>query len=292
MGLAKSLSMSLIGKQIDGIYHTGICVYGKEYFYGNGINCENEGATPFGTPTETIELGETELPQEMFHDFLQDISERFTFLTYNIATNNCNHFTNECSTFLVDKTIPDFALKQAEEFFETPLGQMVKPMVMAQQNALIQGASSMFDTGSAENENKTLNVNPEAVLNTFSQLQGETPVAADLSDSITAISDISLLQESIITTPCLVLYLWSSVNEECKDSNTKIGEIAEKFSNDETSQVTFFSVNTQQVVEVAYNFNVKTIPCAYVYQNGEVVLTQEKFDPEELEQKLTELKKE
>lgn len=122
-GLAKSLSMSLIGKQIDGIYHTGIWVYGKEYFYGNGINWEAEGATPFGAPTQTIEMGETQIDQEMFHDYLQDISDRFTFLTYNIATNNCNHFTNEWATFLVDKAIPDFALKQAEEFFETPLGK-------------------------------------------------------------------------------------------------------------------------------------------------------------------------
>jgi len=53
------------------------------------------GSTPFGIPTRIEELGRTELPQEMFHDFLSDISDRFTFMTYNIATHNCNHFTNE-----------------------------------------------------------------------------------------------------------------------------------------------------------------------------------------------------
>ena len=231
-GLAKQLSMGLIGKQIDGIWHTGLCVYGKEYFYGNGICCENQGTTPFGTPTQTLELGETQLPVEMFHDYLHDISGRFTFLTYNIATNNCNHFCNEAANFLVDKGIPDFALKQAEEFFETPLGAMVKPIVLSQQNALIQGASSMFDTGSEENANKTLNVNPGAVLDTFSQLQntqGEA-IPPEVSDSITAISDISILQESIITCPKLVLYLWSSASEEYKETNEKMGKIAEKYS--------------------------------------------------------------
>lgn len=51
---------------------------------------------------------------------------------------------------MVDKNIPDFALKQAEEFFETPIGQSLKPMVMAQQDTLIQGSSSMFGTGNPD----------------------------------------------------------------------------------------------------------------------------------------------
>lgn len=39
-GMAKVLSPSLIGKQIDGIWHTGIVVYGKEYFYSGGIQMQ------------------------------------------------------------------------------------------------------------------------------------------------------------------------------------------------------------------------------------------------------------
>jgi hypothetical protein len=27
----------LLGKQIDGIWHTGIIVYGKEFYFGGGI---------------------------------------------------------------------------------------------------------------------------------------------------------------------------------------------------------------------------------------------------------------
>ena len=37
-GLAKQMSLMLIGKQIDAIYHTSILVHGEEYFYsGEGI---------------------------------------------------------------------------------------------------------------------------------------------------------------------------------------------------------------------------------------------------------------
>ena len=47
-GMASSMSMAMIGKQIDGIWHTGLVVYGKEYFYGGGISWANPGTTPFG----------------------------------------------------------------------------------------------------------------------------------------------------------------------------------------------------------------------------------------------------
>lgn len=36
-GMAKVFSPMFLGKQIEGIWHTGIFVYGKEYYYGGGI---------------------------------------------------------------------------------------------------------------------------------------------------------------------------------------------------------------------------------------------------------------
>lgn len=36
-GMAKSFSPMFLGKVIEGIYHTSIVVYGREYFYGGGI---------------------------------------------------------------------------------------------------------------------------------------------------------------------------------------------------------------------------------------------------------------
>jgi len=46
-GMAKNLSMGFLGQQFDGIWHTGIVVFGNEYFYGGGVNKMAPATTPF-----------------------------------------------------------------------------------------------------------------------------------------------------------------------------------------------------------------------------------------------------
>jgi desumoylating isopeptidase 1 len=50
-GMAAQWSRQLCGRQIDGIWHTGIVIYGKEFYYGGGISYDLPGSTPFGTYT-------------------------------------------------------------------------------------------------------------------------------------------------------------------------------------------------------------------------------------------------
>jgi hypothetical protein len=57
---------------------------------------------------KTIELGYTEVPQDIFHGFLDDIKDRFTIDTYDLFTHNCNNFTDECANFLIGEGIPAF----------------------------------------------------------------------------------------------------------------------------------------------------------------------------------------
>jgi len=65
-GMARSLSPSLIGRQIDGIWHTSIVVFGYEFFYGQGIFVTDRvGRTQYGTPVEIKDMGVTQLPQEV-----------------------------------------------------------------------------------------------------------------------------------------------------------------------------------------------------------------------------------
>jgi len=39
MGMARQFSQAFVGRQFEGIWHTGIVVYGNEYFFGGGLQC-------------------------------------------------------------------------------------------------------------------------------------------------------------------------------------------------------------------------------------------------------------
>jgi len=81
--------------QFDGIWHTGVVVFGKEFFFGGGIQQGSPGRTPYGFPVQKLSLGTTHIPEDVMQEFLREISPRFTFETYNILANNCNNFSNE-----------------------------------------------------------------------------------------------------------------------------------------------------------------------------------------------------
>lgn len=53
-----------------------------------------------------MDLGFTEIPEELFIEFLRDVSPKFSVHTYNLIKNNCNNFTDECANFLIGAGIP------------------------------------------------------------------------------------------------------------------------------------------------------------------------------------------
>ena len=76
--------------------HTGIVVYGNEYYFGGGIQHTPVGKTPYGKPLKVVELGVTYLPKDVFEEYLlQEISARYTVETYRLLHHNCNNFSNE-----------------------------------------------------------------------------------------------------------------------------------------------------------------------------------------------------
>lgn len=96
-GMARQLSPMLIGKQIDGIWHTSLVVFNHEYFFGGGICIEYPLSTMYGTPVQQIPMGTTSKTAEEFHNYLIDLSPKYTMNSYNLISHNCNHFTDEVS---------------------------------------------------------------------------------------------------------------------------------------------------------------------------------------------------
>ncbi|KAF8402082.1 hypothetical protein HHK36_013034 [Tetracentron sinense] len=139
-GLARQLSMTFLGKVIEGIWHTGVVVYGNEYYFGGGIQHAPAGTTPYGTPIRVVDLGFTHVPKELFEQYLQEISPRYTAETYSLLSHNCNNFSNEVAQFLVGATIPDSILQLPNEVINSPMGALILPMIQQLETTLRSGA--------------------------------------------------------------------------------------------------------------------------------------------------------
>ncbi|KAL5562093.1 hypothetical protein UlMin_031840 [Ulmus minor] len=139
-GLARQLSTSFLGKAIEGIWHTGVVVYGNEYYFGGGIQHSPAGSTPYGTPIRVVDLGVTHVPKDIFESYLQEISPRYTAETYSLLTHNCNNFSNEVAQFLVGAGIPGYILQLPNEVMSSPMGALILPMIQNLETTLRAGA--------------------------------------------------------------------------------------------------------------------------------------------------------
>ena len=53
-----------------------------------------------------LDLGSTEIPEEIFMELLQDISHKYTMQTYDVFKHNCNNFTDEVANLILGTGIP------------------------------------------------------------------------------------------------------------------------------------------------------------------------------------------
>ena len=139
-GMAKMYSKELLGKIVEGIWHTAVVIYGKEYFYGGGIQNASPGRTGYGKPVKILDYGYTFISQKYFHDYLNSINYRFLPDKYDLFEHNCNDFANECIQFLLNKNLPEFILGLPAEFLNSDVGKLLKPMIdNMQENAMAMG---------------------------------------------------------------------------------------------------------------------------------------------------------
>ncbi|XP_066600195.1 uncharacterized protein [Prorops nasuta] len=144
-GTAALMSEPLIGRRLEGIWHTGIVVYGREYFFGSmGIQSCRPSGTQLGEPQKIVSLGSTYVSYMVFLEYISGLnSSTFAPGAYNLFKHNCNIFTEEVSNFLVGKGIPKYILDLPEEIFSSPLGQTLRPII----ESLSTSASAGFTVG-------------------------------------------------------------------------------------------------------------------------------------------------
>ncbi|KAI0135763.1 P-loop containing nucleoside triphosphate hydrolase protein [Daldinia grandis] len=129
-GLARQLSLGLLGFQLDAIYHTSIELDNKEYVYDSGINVIRPGTSHLGQPLERIHLGKTELPIEVILEYLDSLKHIYTPEAYDLFRHNCNNFSNDFAMFLLGKGIPSHIANMPQAVLDSPFGRMLQPQLV------------------------------------------------------------------------------------------------------------------------------------------------------------------
>ncbi|CAG90552.2 DEHA2G12276p [Debaryomyces hansenii CBS767] len=132
-GLAAVYAPSILGINIDAIYHTSVVVYDKEHYINQGINTSTPGTTKYGTPKEVLDMGKTFVTPDIFEDFLDELRNhedlKYNSVKYDLFDNNCNHFTDVLLDFLVGKNLEDRILKLPQQVLNSPNGHILRQMI-------------------------------------------------------------------------------------------------------------------------------------------------------------------
>lgn len=130
-GLARQLSPVMLGKQLDGIWHTAIVVHGAEFFFGGeGIASCPPCGTLLGEPNAIVDLGNTEVNMDIFTEYLSSLGEStYRAERYQLFEHNCNTFSNEVAQFLTGRKIPSYITDLPSEVLSTPFGQALRPLI-------------------------------------------------------------------------------------------------------------------------------------------------------------------
>jgi hypothetical protein len=148
-GMARNLSAQFLGPNhvIDMIPHTAILVFGKEYFFGGGIQAvdpQSFRASRGMHPVQTQRLGRTHVSQADFdawchsqsHSHSHDIHNnggqgQFSAQSYDLLERNCNHFSHEAALrgLQLSQGVPEWILQVPQRFLSSPMGQMIRPML-------------------------------------------------------------------------------------------------------------------------------------------------------------------
>lgn len=129
-GAASSISPFLLGERLGGIWHTGIVVFGKEYYFGGEIYYDTPGQTCFGLPVKRIALGYTLWRQEELHALIvNELKPLFCRESYDVILHNCNHFSDRICRWLTGTALPEEVSRQPEKFMQCFATRAARPLL-------------------------------------------------------------------------------------------------------------------------------------------------------------------
>ncbi|XP_040608667.1 desumoylating isopeptidase 1 isoform X2 [Mesocricetus auratus] len=96
------------------------------------------GGTLLGPPDTVVDVGSTEVTEEIFLEYLSSLGESlFRGEAYNLFEHNCNTFSNEVAQFLTGRKIPSYITDLPSEVLSTfPFFSSASPLFLSSSKEL------------------------------------------------------------------------------------------------------------------------------------------------------------
>ncbi|KAK4153130.1 P-loop containing nucleoside triphosphate hydrolase protein [Chaetomidium leptoderma] len=249
-GLARQMSMGLLGFQLDAIYHTSIQLNGREYVYDGNIVAIRPGSSHLGQPMQRLHLGKTELPMDVIEEFLDSLREIYTVEAYDLWRHNCNNFSNDFAMLLLGKGIPDHIAHMPQAVLDSPFGQMLMPTLTQQINANKRGGGIL----GIEQQTPGSSVKPQSQLH--------HPLG-----KVHAVSSLGQLDGLLerFQKSCAVVFFTSTTCPPCKALYPLYDELAGEIG----EKGILIKVDISQALDVGSRYSVSATPTFITFLKGE-----------------------
>ncbi|RGP68623.1 hypothetical protein FLONG3_8072 [Fusarium longipes] len=244
-GLARQMSMGILGFQLDAIYHTSIELNGKEYVYDGGIIAIRPGSSHLGQPLEKIPLGTTSLPMDVIEEYLDSLRPIFTLEAYDLFHHNCNNFSDSFANFLLGKGIPEHIVKMPQAVLDSPMGRMLLPQ-------LAQGINAGRQNGS--------------ILGLQQSSQAPAAVPKHGVKNVANASEFDRLM-SEANGSCAVVFFTSATCPPCKTLYPIYDELAEEVGDKAT--LIKVDISQPQQHEIGSRYSIRATPTIVTFLRGE-----------------------
>lgn len=121
------LASAALKKDVPAIWHVGVAVFGREYWYGAVVESQRladvDYAFGFG-PTHIFDIGETDADPDEFHAWvMEEQAAKYVVETYDCFNHNCHHFADDLVRRLTGKGpaeggFPQWCLDHGEKGLE------------------------------------------------------------------------------------------------------------------------------------------------------------------------------
>ncbi|KAK7203411.1 PPPDE putative peptidase domain-containing protein [Myxozyma melibiosi] len=249
-GLARQMSRQLVGKQIDGVWHTSVVYNNVEYYYGAGVQTAAPGSTHHGQPLEIVDMSESSLPEDIVREYIGSLAEIYTQEKYDLFMHNCNNFSQDLCQFLVGRDIPPHISNLPREVLETPFGQMMRPVI--------------------ENSLRPITTAPSSA--PFSQTPTQAPARAPQQQTPQAgqhaviyTTSASELDNMIKTSKCSTVFFTSATCGPCRIAYPKYDQLAEEYGD----KCKFIKVDINDAYDIATRWRISATPTFMTFISGE-----------------------